>query len=102
MLGEKDKALAELQAAVDDGWRGFYGVDLSAGTNDEFYGSPGWRFDAKHDVLLDGIRDDPRFQQAFETIDADMNIQLASVRAMEQNGDLALPAPFTSDSVHID
>jgi tetratricopeptide (TPR) repeat protein len=102
MLGDKDLALAELQAAVDDGWRGYYGIDLSAGTDDRFYWSPNWRIDAKYDVMLDGIRDEPGFREAFETIEADMKDQLASINEMERNGELTLPESLASGSAKTD
>ena len=98
MFGEQGLAVAELEAAVDEGWRGYYGADLAAGTLDKFYWSPGWRFDAKYDVLLDGIRDDPRFDKAFEIIEQDMARQLESVREMERNGELKLPASLPRSS----
>ncbi len=91
LLGERGRALDELHAAVDDGWRGFYGFDTGAGTTDRFYWSPGWRFDAKYDVLLDGIRDDPRFDEAFDIVERDMAEQLASLCEMERNGELHIP-----------
>jgi hypothetical protein len=93
---------AELQAAVDDGWRGYYGIDLSAGTDDRFYWSPNWRIDAKYDVMLDGIRDEPGFREAFETIEADMKDQLASINEMERNGELTLPESLASGSAKTD
>ncbi len=89
MLGEKELALVELEAAVDAGWRGYSRLSIDIG--DPFYWSPSWRFDAKYDVLLDGIRDDPRFKEAFEIIEQDMARQLASLCEMERNGELKIP-----------
>ncbi len=89
MLGKQDLALHELKAAVEDGWRGYCSFDFSIG--ERFYCTPYWRFDAEYDFLLDGIRAEPEFKQAFEIIEQDMARQLESVNEMAGNGQLKIP-----------
>ena len=64
MLGEADKALETLAAAVTEGWRWNWRL---------FLNSPS----------LDSIRDDPRFIAQKEILEADMAAQLDSYRASE-------------------
>lgn len=90
LLGDKRAAISSLEEAVEDGWRGF--CRFVQMTN---YCTSTWRFDAEFDVLLDDIRDDPRFQVAFKVIEADMAEQLASVREMERDGTIKLPEKIT-------
>jgi tetratricopeptide (TPR) repeat protein len=77
LQGEKQKALAALRQAIDQGWRA------------------GWRISLKHDLSLESIRDTPEFQAMVEEIEADMAKQLARVREMERNGELE-PIPEIS------
>jgi TolB-like protein/Tfp pilus assembly protein PilF len=76
-LGKKEKALAALRRAVDQGWRAY------------------WWYYLEHDLSLASIRNDPRFQAMVKEIKADMAEQLARVREWEANGELA-PIPKAS------
>jgi len=81
MQGQRDEALDALEEAVNIGWRGF------TATSD----CPPWDFNAQFNMTLDAIRDDPRFQAAFAIIEADMAMQLESVREMERTGAISVP-----------
>jgi tetratricopeptide (TPR) repeat protein len=81
MLGQRDEAIDALEEAVNVGWRGL-------SENSDF---PPWRFNAQFNMTLDAIRDDPRFQAAFAIIEADMAMQLESVREMERTGVIPVP-----------
>jgi tetratricopeptide (TPR) repeat protein len=74
LQGEKQKALATLQQAIDEGWR--------------FR----WWYHLKLDPNLESLHDEPEFQAMVKEIEADMAAQLARVREMERNGELA-PIP---------
>ena len=67
---DKEKALAALRQAIDEGWRYF------------------WWYFLKLDPNLESLHDEPEFQAMFEEIEADMAEQLARVREMERNGEL--------------
>jgi len=70
LQGEKQKALAALRQAIDEGWRTF------------------WWYFLKHDPNLESLHDEPKFQAMVAEIEADMAAQLARVREMERNGEL--------------
>jgi tetratricopeptide (TPR) repeat protein len=72
--GEREKAVAALRKAIDEGWRGF------------------WWYYLEHDLSLASLHAEPEFQAMVEEIRADMASQLARVREMERNGELA-PIP---------
>jgi len=78
--GKADRAIEELQIAVDNGWRAQWEADIE---------SP--RFDL--------IRDDPRFEAIAEFIRADMARQLAHVRAMEASGEIPPMQPLPPEPV---
>ena len=59
MLGEADKALETLAEAVAAGWRLNWRMTMGLGS-------------------LDSIRDDPRFIEQMEILEADMSAQLES------------------------
>jgi tetratricopeptide (TPR) repeat protein len=71
LRGEKQKALLALRQAIDEGWRAY------------------WWYSLKHKPDLDSIRDTPEFSAIVAEIEADMAAQLARVREMERNGELA-------------
>jgi hypothetical protein len=77
LQGEKQKALATLRKAIDDGWRGL------------------WWYFLKYDPSLESLHDEPEFQAMIEEIEADMAQQLERVREMERNGELE-PMPEVS------
>ncbi len=77
LQGDKQKALAALRQAVDEGWRTF------------------WRYSLKYDPNLESLHDEPEFQAMVAEIEADMAAQLARVREMERNGELE-PIPEIS------
>jgi tetratricopeptide (TPR) repeat protein len=86
-LGRREQALAALEQAVDQGWRGWAGPHW-----------PGeWKYDMQLDSLMDAIRDDARFKAAFARIEADRSEQLEIVREMERRGEIPsrdeLPEP---------
>jgi hypothetical protein len=81
LQGEKQKALAALQQAIDEGWR-----DL-------------WWYFLKYDPILESLHDEPEFQAMIAEIEADMAAQLARVREMERNGELE-PIPEVSATTH--
>ena len=69
LLGRHEEALDLLEELVQSGWRGS-------------------RFLLYRDVLLDAIRDHPRFQAMVAVIESDMAEQLENVREMERKGEL--------------
>ncbi len=73
LRGEKQKALASLRQAIDEGWRAGW-----------------WWWLRKPD--LDLLQQEPEFQARVAEIEADVAEQLARVRDMERNGELA-PIP---------
>ena len=77
LRGEKQKALATLRQAIDEGWRTL------------------WWYFLKHDPTLESLHDEPEFQAMIAEIEADMAAQLARVREMERNGELE-PIPEVS------
>jgi TolB-like protein/Tfp pilus assembly protein PilF len=72
LQGDKQKALAALRQAIDEGWRSF------------------WRYFLKHDSALKPLHDEPEYQTIVAEIEADMAEQLERVREMERNGELEL------------
>ena len=77
LQGEKQKALAALRQAIDEGWRTL------------------WWYYLKRDPVLESLHDEPEFQAIIAEIEADMAEQLARVRKMERNGELE-PIPEVS------
>ena len=69
--GEKQKALSALRQAIDEGWR------------------VGWWRWLKYKPDLEPLHDEPEYQAMVAEIEADMAAQLAHVREMERNGELA-------------
>ena len=69
--GRTEEALRALRQAIDEGWR-----------------SPWWYY-LERDPALDSLRDEPEFQAMLAEIKADIAAQLAHVRAMDANGELA-------------
>ena len=86
-FGHREQALAALEQAVSQGWRGWQGEGWPAG----------WKYAQHFSAPLGSIRRDPRFQAAFARIEADMNEQLKIVREMERRGEIPsrdeLPEP---------
>ena len=80
LRGEKQKALAALRQAIDEGWRA------------------GWWY-WERDPNLESLHDEPEFQAMVAEIEADMAAQLARVREMERNGELE-PIPEVSATTH--
>jgi TolB-like protein len=76
LLGRQEEALDLLEELVQTGWRG--GGDIEADL----------RFNLYRSVLLDAIRDHPRFQAMVAVIESDMAEQLEIVREMERKGEL--------------
>jgi tetratricopeptide (TPR) repeat protein len=74
LQGEKQKALSALRQAIDEGWRN------------------SWWYYLKFDPILELLHDEPEYQAMVAEIEADMAAQLARVREMESNGELA-PIP---------
>jgi len=74
LQGDKQKALAALRHAIDEGWR------LS------------WWYDLKQDPTLESLHNEPEYQAMVAEIEADMAAQLVRVREMERRGELA-PIP---------
>ena len=68
LKGEKEKALLALREAINAGYRNNRPFDLSA---------------------LDPLREEPEFIDMMEEIETDMAQQLANIRRMEANGELA-------------
>jgi len=81
LLGEKQKALAALRQAIDEGWRVF------------------WWYYLKRDPNLESLHDEPEFQAMIAEIEADMAAQLERVREMERRGELE-PIPEVSATTH--
>jgi len=71
LQGNKQKALSALRQAIDQGWR-----------------SQWWYF-LQYDPNLESLHGEPEYQAMIEEIEADMAAQLAHVREMERNGELA-------------
>jgi hypothetical protein len=72
-LGRHEEALDLLEELVQSGWRG----------------SGAWiRFFLYRNILLDAIRDHPRFQAMVAVVESDMAQQLENVREMEKKGEL--------------
>ena len=70
---EKQKALAALRHAVDEGWRSM------------------WWYYLQREPNLEVLHDEPEFQFMVEEIKADMAAQLERVGEMERRGELTLP-----------
>ncbi len=70
LQGDKQKALAALRQAIDEGWRSL------------------WWYYLKYDPTLESLHDEPEYQAMVAEIEADMAEQLARVREMERNGEL--------------
>jgi tetratricopeptide (TPR) repeat protein len=81
LQGEKQKALAALRQAIDEGWRA------------------SWWYFLKQQPNLESLHDEPEFQAMVAEIEADMAAQLARVREMEKNGELE-PIPEVSATTH--
>ncbi len=77
LLGRHEEALDLFEELVQNGWRAGGG-----GT----YGT--LRFFLYRNILLDAIRDHPRFQAMVAIIESDMAQQLENVRAMERSGEI--------------
>jgi hypothetical protein len=69
LRGDKQQALSALRQAIDEGWRGF------------------WWYSLQYSPTLESLRDEPEFQAMVAEIEADMAVQLARVREMEQDGE---------------
>jgi tetratricopeptide (TPR) repeat protein len=78
LQGEKQKALAALRQAIDEGWRSL------------------WWYRLKYDPILESLHDEPEYQAMVAEIEADMAAQLARVREMERNGELE-PIPEVAE-----
>jgi TolB-like protein/DNA-binding winged helix-turn-helix (wHTH) protein/Tfp pilus assembly protein PilF len=78
LQGEKQKALSALRQAIDEGWRGSWRYSLES-----------WQYSLKYNSALESLHDEPEFQAMVAEIEADMAAQLARVREMERNGELA-------------
>jgi tetratricopeptide (TPR) repeat protein len=81
LQGEKQKALAALRQAIDEGWRSM------------------WWYFLKLDPVLESLHDEPEFQAMVAEIEADMAAQLERVLEMERNGELE-PIPEVSATTH--
>jgi tetratricopeptide (TPR) repeat protein len=81
LQGEKQKALAALRQAIDEGCRRY------------------WWYNLKYEPDLVSLHDEPEFQAMVAEIEADMAAQLARVREMERNGELE-PIPEISATTH--
>jgi hypothetical protein len=81
LQGDKQKALAALRQAIDEGWRAM------------------WWYYLKHDPNLESLHDEPEFQAMVAEIEADMAAQLERVREMERNGELE-PIPEVAATSH--
>jgi TolB-like protein len=78
LLRRHEEAFDLLEELVQKGWRGDGRGDISGGH----------RFNLYRNVLLDAIRDHPRFQAMVAVIESDMAEQLENVREMERKGEL--------------
>jgi tetratricopeptide (TPR) repeat protein len=74
LQGKKQKALAALRQAIDEGWR------------------VQWWYFLQREPNLESLHDEPEFQAMVAEIEADMAAQLARVGEMERRGELVLPA----------
>jgi len=74
LRGNEQKALSALRQAIDEGWRHL------------------WWYHLKHNPNLESLHDEPEYQAMVAEIEADIAAQLARVREMEHNGELA-PIP---------
>jgi tetratricopeptide (TPR) repeat protein len=81
LQGDKEKALLALRQAIDEGWRN------------------SWWYYLQFDPTLESLHDEPEYQAMVSEIEADMAAQLARVREMERNGELA-PIPEVSAATH--
>jgi TolB-like protein/class 3 adenylate cyclase/Tfp pilus assembly protein PilF len=79
LQGEKQKAMAALREAIDEGWRAW------------------WWYFLERDPNLESLHDEPEFQAMVEEIRADMAAQLERVREMQRRGELT-PIPSTDAS----
>jgi TolB-like protein/DNA-binding winged helix-turn-helix (wHTH) protein/Tfp pilus assembly protein PilF len=70
LQGEKQKALAALRQAIDEGWRRY------------------WWYNLKYEPDLVSLHDEPEYQAMVAEIEDDMAAQLERVREMERNGEL--------------
>jgi len=77
LQGEKQKALAALRQAIDEGWRTM------------------WWYYLQREPNLESLHGEPEFQTMVAEIEADMAAQLARVREVERNGELE-PIPEVS------
>jgi hypothetical protein len=77
LLGREEEALDVLEELVQSGWR-----------SNSYRGPLGLHFFLKRNIILDAIRDHPRFQAIVTIIEADMAEQLENVREMERNGEI--------------
>jgi TolB-like protein/DNA-binding winged helix-turn-helix (wHTH) protein/Flp pilus assembly protein TadD len=77
LQGEKQKALAALRQAIDEGWRTM------------------WWYYLQREPNLESLHDEPEYQAMIAEIEADMAQQLARVREMVRNGELE-PIPEVS------
>jgi TolB-like protein/Tfp pilus assembly protein PilF len=71
LQGNEQKALSAIRQAIDDGWRAL------------------WWYFLEHDPNLASLHDEPEYQAMVAEIESDMAEQLAHVREMERNGELA-------------
>ncbi|MBW2691917.1 MAG: tetratricopeptide repeat protein [Deltaproteobacteria bacterium] len=71
LQGEKQEALVALRQAIDEGWRRY------------------WWYTLKYEPGLVSLHDEPEYQAMVAEIEAEMAAQLARVREMERNGELA-------------
>jgi hypothetical protein len=81
LQGEKQKALAALRQAIDEGWRRY------------------WWYNLKYEPDLVSLHEEPEYQAMVAEIEADMAAQLERVREMERNGELE-PIPEVSAVGH--
>ena len=89
LLGRHEEAFDLLEELVQKGWRGDGRGDISGGH----------RFNLYRNVLLDPIRDHPRFQAMVAVIESDMAEQLENVRKMERKGELPTLEELRADLV---
>jgi tetratricopeptide (TPR) repeat protein len=82
LRGDKQKALAALRQAIDEGWRTL------------------WWYFLKRDPSLELLHGEPEFQAMIAEIEADMAAQLERVREMERRGELVLPAELPAPRDH--
>ncbi|MBW2543266.1 MAG: winged helix-turn-helix domain-containing protein, partial [Deltaproteobacteria bacterium] len=80
LQGEKQKALAALRQAIDEGWRAM------------------WWYYFQREPNLESLHDEPEFQAMVAEIEADMVAQLTRVRELERNGELQ-PIPEVSATI---